>query len=188
VLKARRAFRVSGREVFWGGYQRAVNRHNHQSQWLLSRYYHRSGRTATLTRSTGMGGTCQLIIREGIPPVTSSCTGGTCSFLFPVEDTIFTNNVFGVLIDNIHHIYQLCIKCRLELDYGLVNRIYHRRCLKRASQSATSSADSLRSPGWLVGLFCGSSTNWRAKSLDEITLARAWRAKPCTWLSELTTI
>lgn len=114
------------------------------------------------------------------------CTGNVL-ILFPVKDTIFTNNVFGVLIDNIHHIYQLCIKGRLELDYGFLNRIFHPRVLKRASQSAISSADSLRSPGWLAGLPCGNSINWRAKSSDEITLARAWRANPCTWLSELTT-
>ena len=114
--------------------------------------------------------------------------GGDMLILFPVEDTIFTNNVFGVLIDNIHHIYQQCIKHPLELYYGFVNRTIQGRCLKSASQSAISCADNLRSPAGLAGLLSGRLINWRAKSSDEITLARAWRAKPCTWLSELTTI
>ncbi len=83
-----------------------------------------------------MGGTCQVVFREGTPPASYSARGGRAKML-PVEDTQATNKLIGVLVDNIHPIYHLCIKKGLEnlkrlyltdelSDYAILNRVVFR--------------------------------------------------------------
>lgn len=70
-----------------------------------------------------MGGTCQVVFREGTPPASCSARGGRAKML-PVEDTQATNKLIGVLVDNIHPIYHLSIKKGLEN----LKRLFISRC------------------------------------------------------------